>query len=150
VPDDAFYTLTALATGSGSDRVTVNLKEGGNGAFSLETETGDDWVDGSASTLPLVIFGGDGNDAIYGGSGADVIFGDIGRVDYAKRIPGGPTQIVTRLGQTWPSNPQNPPISSATPNGVRDDSANFPIAYGGLVGLDVQLIAPDGYVQHAP
>ena len=40
----------------------------------------DDTVHGEASTLPLIIFGGQGNDTIFGGSGGDVIFGDRGRV----------------------------------------------------------------------
>jgi Ca2+-binding RTX toxin-like protein len=51
----------------------------------------DDKVHGEASTLPLIVFGGVGNDTITGGSGADVIFGDRGRVLYldpADPIPG--------------------------------------------------------------
>ena len=42
----------------------------------------DDIVHGETSTLPLIIFGGQGNDTIYGGQGGDVIFGDRGRVLY--------------------------------------------------------------------
>jgi Ca2+-binding RTX toxin-like protein len=42
----------------------------------------DDVVDASSSTLPLIVFGGLGDDTITGGSGADVIFGDRGRVLY--------------------------------------------------------------------
>src|SRR5262249_28788029 len=40
----------------------------------------DDWVDASLSTLPLIIFGGPGNDVIAGGKGNDIIVGDFGRV----------------------------------------------------------------------
>src|SRR5205814_6114680 len=42
--------------------------------------TDDDTVDASASTLPLIIFGGAGYDNIKGGQGTDVILGDFGRV----------------------------------------------------------------------
>src|SRR5262249_20262562 len=36
----------------------------------------------SASSLPLVIFGGLGNDTITSGTGNDIVFGDSGRVEY--------------------------------------------------------------------
>src|SRR5262249_11420761 len=42
--------------------------------------TDDDTVDASASTLPLIIFGGYGYDNIIGGQGQDIIVGDFGRV----------------------------------------------------------------------
>lgn len=40
----------------------------------------DDTVDASASTLPLVIFGGQGDDRITAGQGDDLVFGDRGLV----------------------------------------------------------------------
>src|SRR5205823_6320063 len=46
----------------------------------LATASDNDSVDATASSLPLVIFGGQGNDTIKGGTGGDVIFGDRGRV----------------------------------------------------------------------
>lgn len=39
-------------------------------------------MDASSSTLPIVIFGGRGNDVLKGGSSGDVIFGDMGAVAY--------------------------------------------------------------------
>src|SRR5207244_1320133 len=77
-----FKTITALSTGAGNDNVTVSLSAGTNGFFALNTEAGDDTIDASASTLPLVIFGGEDNDLIKGGQGTDLIFGDRGLVDY--------------------------------------------------------------------
>ena len=43
-------------------------------------EPDDDTVNAHASTLPLVVFGGQGNDAIHGGTGGDLVFGDRGLV----------------------------------------------------------------------
>ncbi|MEX0958007.1 MAG: LEPR-XLL domain-containing protein [Burkholderiales bacterium] len=75
-------TTTVLHTGLGDDHVTVALDAGEDGALQLHVGGGDDTVDGSASTLPLVIFGGAGDDGLTGGSGGDVMFGDYGRVEY--------------------------------------------------------------------
>ena len=44
------------------------------------TRSDADTVDGSGSSLPLVIFGGQDADAIKGGTGSDIIVGDRGRV----------------------------------------------------------------------
>src|SRR5204863_3464905 len=55
----------------------------------------DDTVNASASSLPLVIFGGWGNDSITGGSGNDVILSDFGRVQYVDPATG---QIIASLG----------------------------------------------------
>jgi Ca2+-binding RTX toxin-like protein len=69
----------------------------GDGAFTLDTQEGNDTVLASGSTLPLIIFGGDGSDTITGGQGDDVIFGDRGRVDYLDES-GDNIRVVTRLG----------------------------------------------------
>ena len=87
-------TMTLLDTGLGNDNVTVSLVGqldvggsdlGQDGYFALNTQGGDDKVDASASSLPLVMFGGVGEDDITGGTGNDIIFGDDGRVQYGSQ-----------------------------------------------------------------
>ncbi len=50
----------------------------------------------SGATLPLIVFGGAGEDRIIGGDGADIIFGDRGQADFLNEDGA----IVTRLGST--------------------------------------------------
>ena len=83
-------TITALNTGGGADEVTIAVTAGG--LFVLNTEEGDDQVDASESTLPLLIFGGGGADTIRGGGNGDIILGDSGRVHYLTE--GGETTSV--------------------------------------------------------
>ena len=52
------------------------------GAPQAPSVTDNDTVHAETSTLPLFIFGGQGDDTIFGGSGGDVIFGDRGVVKY--------------------------------------------------------------------
>jgi Ca2+-binding RTX toxin-like protein len=91
---DDFFTVTAVGTGPGDDSITVSLDEMTDGFIAVDAEDGDDVIDASDSTLPVVLFGGAGNDHISGGRGNDILFGDRGRVDY--RDDAG--QLVTRLG----------------------------------------------------
>ncbi len=63
-------------------------------ALPQSSDSDDDVVDARTSTLPLVVFGGQGRDTIHGGSGGDIIFGDRGRVLWF--TPG--TVPVTGLG----------------------------------------------------
>ncbi|MCA9179632.1 MAG: hypothetical protein KDB14_34490 [Planctomycetales bacterium] len=92
--DPSFQTVTQLNTGEGDDVVSLQLDAALHGLFALNLEGGDDQANGNLSTLPLVVFGGSGNDAIVGGLASDVIFGDHGRLDY-RREDG---QLITRLG----------------------------------------------------
>ena len=58
-------------------------------------EEGDDNdVNASASTLPLIIFGGEGNNTIIGGQGGDTIFSHEGLIDYTDSAG----NLITRLG----------------------------------------------------
>ena len=82
-------TTTWLNTGLGDDRITVTLLTGQDGHLVLNTQgpdrsrptaADDDYVDGSASTIPLVVFGGQGDDTIITGSNGDIVLGDNGLV----------------------------------------------------------------------
>jgi Ca2+-binding RTX toxin-like protein len=97
-PNGTQRTTTVLNTGLGNDTITVSLSTS-DGFFVLETSGGaatgdpiahqlpalasdDDVIDASASTLPLVIIGGFGNDLIKGGQANDIVLGDLGIVQY--------------------------------------------------------------------
>jgi Ca2+-binding RTX toxin-like protein/flagellar hook assembly protein FlgD len=88
--DASANTITTLNTGLGDDHVEVTLAAGADGTFVLNTQgpyddltkSDKDIVEASASSLPLIIFGGQGEDSITGGSGSDIIFGDRSRVVY--------------------------------------------------------------------
>jgi Ca2+-binding RTX toxin-like protein/phage tail sheath gpL-like len=60
-----------------------------------------DYVDASASTLPLIIFGGQGGDHIIGGTVENIIFSDRGRVLYFENNGTG-GEPVTVLGNGGP------------------------------------------------
>ncbi|MEX2149864.1 MAG: LEPR-XLL domain-containing protein [Steroidobacteraceae bacterium] len=94
-----YRTTTILNTGLGDDHVTVDLDSGQDGFFVLhtmggaasftpvdadleETASDDDTVRATDSTLPLVVFGGLGDDDIIAGQNEDLVFGDFGRVQY--------------------------------------------------------------------
>ena len=104
-------TITTLNTGLGDDNVTVSLSAATDGFFVLNTQgpfnhdylqpgtvsSDNDTVNASASSLPLIIFGGQGNDTITGGSGNDIIFGDRGRVVYYDNL-GNVAQVLGNGG----------------------------------------------------
>lgn len=74
-------TTTTLNVGDGADDVTVDVRDG-DGLLVVNLEEGDDQLDGSASTLGFVAFGGDGADRIISGAGDDLVFGDWGRAEF--------------------------------------------------------------------
>ncbi len=104
---DPLTSLTTLNTGLGTHDITVNLLAGSDGPFVLNTQgpfsqylsyPNQSTVNASASTLPLIIFGGQGTSNITGGQGSDIIFGHRGEVLYTNARG----QVVTILGNGGP------------------------------------------------
>jgi len=142
---------------------TYEIIDDADGRFSVDTGTGNDQVLGSTSTLPLVVFGGAGDDLIRGGAGEDILFGDLGRVDFQNEAG----EIVTRLGYApQPADNGNfiPFIGVVRPftgtvtastaftltGGDLDDvfpTDPFPMIDGGLAGLRVFINAGTGIGQ---
>ncbi|MEM4406832.1 MAG: hypothetical protein QXS68_07275, partial [Candidatus Methanomethylicaceae archaeon] len=133
-----FQTWTMLNTGAGDDSVYVYLEEGTDGSFALDTQEGDDFVDARASSLPMYIFGGLGDDEIYGGVNENIIFGDRGRIDFLN----AEGMIVTRLG--FAPREMIGSVDSATGTTLADNEASFPIDNYGLSGLVVSIIQGTG------
>ncbi|MHC4396737.1 MAG: hypothetical protein ACYS1A_13895 [Planctomycetota bacterium] len=144
---DGFQTWTMVNTGPGDDIVTVSLEETVDGAFALNTQSGNDEVYASSSTLPLVIFGGQGDDLIDSGQANDIIFGDRGRVDYSNENG----RIVTRLGSereviigqvdSAVNNNGTADLtgSSISTYGTEIEVTDLPTGYAELIGLNVQI-----------
>jgi Ca2+-binding RTX toxin-like protein len=118
-------TITTLNTGLGTHNITVNLTGTASqgGLFVLNTEgpfssyptyANTSTVNGAASTLPLIIFGGQGTSTIISGSGDDIVFGHSGEVIYDN----AQNQPVTILGNGGPGDTNNgvdiPPSIIAT------------------------------------
>jgi Ca2+-binding RTX toxin-like protein len=91
-------TITLVTTGTGSDTVTVS--ETVPEFLVLNAQEGSDVVDATATTTPVTIFGGAGNDTVRGGSAADVLFGDEGEVRYDDT-----TVLSSDAGQAFIANP---------------------------------------------
>lgn len=92
------------------------------GLISINTQAGNDRLDASRSTAPLIAFGGLGADTLIGGEGNDILIGDRGRIDYID----GDGNVVTRLGsndipaprQKNPEDPDNPTVIFRQTDGV--------------------------------
>ena len=124
---------------------------------------GDDLPD---STLPLVLFGGEGADTIIAGTRADLVFGDRGRVDYLDdegalmtRLGFGPDANVTEYPTADTDVPADQTdgryldprfivtfdtlstgkVSAATSNTLEDADAFFRTDGNGLTALRVRI-----------
>ncbi len=111
-----------------------------DGSIAINLQDGDDIFNGSTSSIPLVVFGGAGNDQITGGSGTDTIFGDNGLVEYKDETG----KIVTLLGRARTLlDPQY--LDAFTANTLTDNDGNYPVQsidQEGLIGY--MLSIPDG------
>jgi Ca2+-binding RTX toxin-like protein len=132
-------TITTLNTGLGDDSGTVSLEAGTDGFLVLnlqgpdnavDLQTDNDSVDASLSSLPLIIFGGTGDDTIFGGSGDDLIFGDRGRVHYLNEN----AEVVAVLGGGGPGD--------TTDGIIREPGTAFSV--DGFVGGNDTIDAGEG------
>ncbi|CAB9505197.1 Kringle domain [Seminavis robusta] len=75
-------TTTSIHAGSGDDVMTVDLDADAHpgAVFIANGQAGDDSINGTTSSLPLILFGDDGDDVLVSGSGSDILIGDYGRV----------------------------------------------------------------------
>lgn len=73
-------TTTSVHCGLGDDVITIDLESNANALFIANGQGGDDVLDASTSSLPVILFGGGGNDELDGGKAEDVLIGDFGRV----------------------------------------------------------------------
>lgn len=89
-------TMTSVHSGNGSDTLSINVEASDYSLFVANGQGGDDLLDASKSSLPVILFGDGGNDTLHGGSNRDVLFGDYGEVtwynskgDVVARVGGG-------------------------------------------------------------
>jgi Ca2+-binding RTX toxin-like protein len=111
-----------------------------DGPIAVNLQEGDDEFYGSASSIPLVVFGGAGKDHIEGGSADDILFGDNGRVEYTNEEG----KIVTLLGIARQLlEPQY--LDAFTENTLTDDDGAFPVKTIDMQGLEGFMVSiPDG------
>jgi len=89
-------TTTSVHAGNGSDILTINLIDSENvgSLFVANGQGGDDTLDASGSSHPVILFGDGGYDALLGGSSDDVLIGDYGLVKWIN----DDGQVVARSG----------------------------------------------------
>ena len=139
--------ITTLFTGRGADRVTISVENDVGRLLVVQGEAGNDMINGSASSLPLAIFGDEGSDTIDGGSNADVIFGDSGRIYYLRPagVPGfdivlGGAPVDTTSSLTNDPNFQTPDFIRT----VRASSTDANDLISGHRGNDIILAGGNG------
>ncbi|MDE3025281.1 MAG: hypothetical protein KGI93_06890, partial [Acidobacteriota bacterium] len=124
-PSPFAETLTSIFTGEGSDNVGIDVAAGAARALAVDGQGGNDTIDGTGSTLPLVLFGGPGNDTITSGSANDILFGDTGRVVYLR--PPGATGYDVVLGGPEIAAYQGAPVAAdgnfLSPDAIYTDGA---------------------------
>ncbi len=89
-------TITTLFTGDGNDTLTASVADDPDRMFVVQAWQGNDLLDASGATLPVVIFGDEENDTVRGGASADVLFGDRGRLYFLR--PDGDSGFDVVLG----------------------------------------------------
>ena len=75
-----YRTTTSVHAGDGRDVIGIDLEDSPHSLFVGNGQAGDDVLDASSSSLPVILFGDGGNDDLVGGAAEDVLIGDYGRV----------------------------------------------------------------------
>ncbi len=83
-------TVTQVFAGGGSDTVNVAVTESLGRYLVVQGEAGNDTIDASLSTVPVVLFGNEGGDTLTGGPMSDLLFGDSGRITFIRPTSAGP------------------------------------------------------------
>ena len=73
-------TLTSVHSGNGTDTLIITVKASNYSLLVANGQGGDDLLDASNSSLPVILFGDGGNDTLRGGNNRDILFGDYGEV----------------------------------------------------------------------
>lgn len=73
-------TVTSVHSGNGPDILSINVEASNYSLFVANGQGGDDFLDASKASLPVILFGDGGNDTLHGGSNRDALFGDYGEV----------------------------------------------------------------------
>jgi Ca2+-binding RTX toxin-like protein len=83
-----FRTTTCVHAGDGNDTLVISLdtEEHDGVVFVANGQAGDDTINASLSTHPVILFGERGDDILVGGHGNDVILGDLGRVIWKEAV----------------------------------------------------------------
>ncbi len=138
--DATTVTVSSSWNSNLDDTVAYRIHADWDGPIAVNAQSGRDVVDGSTSDIPLVIFGGAGQDELTGGSGDDIIFGDRGRVEYVNEAG----KIVTLLGLARELlDPQY--LDDYTINTLTDDNGSFPVQTIDMQGLEGFMFStPDG------
>jgi len=126
---DGFRTFTVVRGGDGDDTIDVNLTDlEGDPFVEVDGQRGNDRITADDSTLPLLLAGGAGGDAILGGQGADLIYGDFGTPLFAPIDGERPTLAETRGATGEGADERDPsadPVPPALQREVRSERVPF-------------------------
>ena len=106
VPSNAgsppFRTVTSVHAGDGDDTLVISLETADHDGvvFVANGQAGNDNIDASMSSHPVILFGERGNDILKGGQGSDVILGDLGNVIWREAVATPEEQPERRLSAT--------------------------------------------------
>lgn len=125
-------TTTSVHAGDGDDTITVTLNTNDhNGVvFVGNGQAGEDTIDASTSSHPVILFGERGTDRLTGGQGNDVICGDFCYVTWRALVEEPVVDVMD-------------PEPNATSN-VTKDNFFVTVRHRQMMGATLQLVARAG------